>query len=234
MALQIPFTWFVQHNPNFQTPPYASNGNLDNLIHPQQRDIYIGPRMTKVVEAHWQGNAQEINVGMLTVTPADANDMGHQFWIVKVLDLVMHENQNQIKPMKVHWYNTKSKNAFAGKYTLEMMECPTTRRNRKLRRNIRNTSTLDMQEVDIIVYDFIITKSGCPRKLTVDIIKSKLPSLQGFSDQRWTKSCTDDLEIQHLLLVKENASIGTSDDEEDKSPLYNRGYCSDSYNKNDS
>ena len=182
--LQIPFTWSVQHTPNSQTSPRATNVDLDNLLHPQQRDIYVGPRMTKATEACWQGNLQEMKVGMLIATPADDNDLGHQFWIGKVLDVVMHENQNQIKSTKVHWYNTKSKNAFTGKYTLEMMECPTSRGNRKRKRNIRNTSTLDMQDVDIIVYDFTLTKVGRLRKSTIDIIKEKLPSLQGFSNRR--------------------------------------------------
>ena len=100
--------------------------------------------MTKATTARWQGNLQEMKVGMLIATPTDDNDLGHQFWIGKVLDVVMHENQNQMKSTKVHWYNTKSNNAFTGKYTLEMMEYPTSRGNRKRKRNIRNTSTLDM------------------------------------------------------------------------------------------
>ena len=76
----------------------------------------------------------------------------------------MHENQNKIKTTKVHWYNTMSKNAFTGKYTLEMMECPMSRGNRKRKRNIRNTSTLEITEVDIIVCDFTLTKVGRLRK----------------------------------------------------------------------
>ena len=46
---------------------------------------------------------------------------------------------------------------------------------------MRNTTTLDMQEVDIIVYDFTPTKAGRLRKSTIDIIKEKLLSLQGFT-----------------------------------------------------
>ena len=87
--------------------------------------------MTKVAKARWQGNTQEIKVGILISTPVDENDPLHQFWIGKVLDKVMHENQNKIKSTKVHWYNTTSKNAFTSKYTLEMMECPTSRGNSK-------------------------------------------------------------------------------------------------------
>ena len=82
-----------------------------------------------------------------------------------------------------------------------------------------DTSTLDMQEVDIIVYDFTLTKVGCLRKSTLDNLKEKLPCLQGFLDRRRTKSFTHDLESQHLLLDEENALIGTSDDDEDESPL---------------
>ena len=48
---------------------------------------------------------------MLIATPADENDLGHQFWIGKVSEVLMHENQNKIKTTKVHWYNTTSKNA---------------------------------------------------------------------------------------------------------------------------
>ena len=92
-----------------------------------------------------------------------------------------------------------------------------------MKRNIRNTSTLDMQEVDIIVYDFTLTKAGRLRKSTIDIIKEKLPSLQGFSDRRRTRSTTHDLEAHHLVLDEDNALIGTSDDDEDESPLYTLG-----------
>ena len=54
--------------------------------------------MTKVAESRWQGNTQEIKVGMLIARPADENDLGHQFWIEKVLDVVMHEVVDKIYP----------------------------------------------------------------------------------------------------------------------------------------
>ena len=92
-----------------------------------------------------------------------------------------------------------------------------------------------MQEVmNIIVYDFTLTKVGSLRKSTLVIIKEKLPSLQGFSDRRRTKSSTHDLESHHLRLDEENALIGTSNDEEDESTLYTRLYSSDSYQMNNS
>ena len=82
------------------------------MLHPQQRDIYVEPRMTKVVEARWQENLQKLKVGIVIVTSTEDNELGHQFCIGKVLDMVMHDNQNQIPSITVHWYNTRSKNAF--------------------------------------------------------------------------------------------------------------------------
>ena len=115
-----------------------------------------------------------------------------------------------------------------------MMESPISRGNRERKRNICNTSTLDMQEVDIIVYDFTLTKVGRLRKSTIDIIKEKLPSLQGCSTRRRTRSSTHDLESQHLLLDEDNCQFGTFNDEEDESPLYNRLDSSNSYERNSS
>ena len=108
------------------------------------------------------------------------------------------------------------------KYTLEMMECPTSRGSRKRKRNMRNTTTLDMQGVDIIVYDFIVTKVGRLRKSTIDIIKEKLLSLQGFTDRRQTRSSTHDLEWQYLIRWRQCFD------------WYIWWWCSDSYEKNNS
>ena len=82
--LQIPFSWSVLHTPNAQSLPRAPTVDLDNLLYAQQRDIYVGLRMTKAVEARWQGNTQEIKVGMLIATPVDENDLGPKnFGLVK-------------------------------------------------------------------------------------------------------------------------------------------------------
>ena len=75
-------------------------------------------------EARWQGNLQEIEAGMLIATPVEDNELGHQFWIGKILDMVLHDIGNTIKSIKVDWYNARSRTAFTGKYTLEMMEFP--------------------------------------------------------------------------------------------------------------
>ena len=108
------------------------------------------------------------------------------------------------------------------------MECPTSRGNKRRKINIRNTSTLDISEVDIIVYDFTLTKVGRLRKPTINIIKEKLSSLQSFSERRRTRSDVPNLESHHLVLDEDNALIGTSEDDEKESSLYIR-YSSDSH-----
>ena len=55
-TLQMPFTWFIQQSRGSQSPLHAAKVNLDILLHPQQRDIFVGSRMTKEAEVRWQRN----------------------------------------------------------------------------------------------------------------------------------------------------------------------------------
>ena len=82
--------------------------------------------------------------------------------------------------------------------------------------------------MDIIVYDFTLTKVGCLRKSTIDIIQEKLIVGQGVSNQRRTRSAAHDLESHNMVLDEDNDLIGISEDEKDQSPLY----ISDSSNDN--
>ena len=65
------------------------------MIHPQQRDIYVRPRLSKDVEARWCGDLQDIEVGTLIATLADGDDLGHPFWIAKVLEFIKVEPHNK-------------------------------------------------------------------------------------------------------------------------------------------
>ena len=132
----------------------------------------------------------------------------------------MCEDQNEIDAIKVHWYNTRSKNAFTWKYILEMLECARSRDNRKRKRNMCITSTMNINEVDIIVYGFTLIKVVRLRKLTVHIIKEKLHVFQGVSGRRRTRLATHELESHDFILDKDNASVRTCEDEEDQSSLY--------------
>mgnify|MGYP006889222051 CR=1 FL=1 len=44
------------------------NPNLNNLVCPRERNIYVGPRISCAAEARWQGNLHELQVGMLVAT----------------------------------------------------------------------------------------------------------------------------------------------------------------------
>ena len=41
-------------------------------------------------ELRWQGNLQELKMGILIATHVDGHDLGYQFGIGKVLDVMMH------------------------------------------------------------------------------------------------------------------------------------------------
>ena len=53
-TMLIPFTWCIQHSRDSQTPLPTPNVINDNLLHPQQRDINVGPMTTKATKARWQ------------------------------------------------------------------------------------------------------------------------------------------------------------------------------------
>ena len=83
--LQIQFKWNIGA-PSMATSTNVQslhNPNLNKLVRPQQRDIYVGPRISRIAEARWQGNFHELQVGMLVATLVDGDQMGHPFWIAK-------------------------------------------------------------------------------------------------------------------------------------------------------
>ena len=71
-----------------------------------------------------------------------------------------------------------------------MMEISSAIGKRKRKKNVKSTSLLNMDEVDILVYDFALTKTGHLRKSIVHIIKEKLPGLQDDPNQRHTRYIT--------------------------------------------
>jgi hypothetical protein len=64
---------------------------LAQLIRSDQRDIYVGPKTSKEAEARWRGNLQEIEVGMLIAMLVEDDELGHPFWIAKVLKVSKSE-----------------------------------------------------------------------------------------------------------------------------------------------
>ena len=65
--------------------------------------------------------------------------------------------------------------AFTGKYSLEMVkDVEGTSKNRR-RRNVPSISTLTLDSIDILVYDFSLTKTGHLRQTTNQDIKREVP-----------------------------------------------------------
>ncbi len=205
----IPFSWSLGTN----IPPVCSHllpGELEVFAKPQQRDIYVGPRMSREKESRWHGTLQEINVGSLIATLADNDDLGHPFWIAKVIELIKDESNQALISLKVHWYHTTNHNAFAGKYILEMLSANAGKGGKRKKKTIRRISTLHLEEVDVILYDFTLTKSGHLRKSTISMIKEKLST----ESARQTRSQTQNPENVGLHLDEDNALINSSEEDE--------------------
>ena len=125
--------------------------SLDNLVRPRQRDIYVGPRMSRATEARWQGNLHELQVEMMVATLVGGDEMGHPFWIAKITDLIKDELSNQVTSIVVHWFHTFSPYAFTGKYSLEMVKDDGGTSRKRRRKNIPSTSTLTLDHVPISI-----------------------------------------------------------------------------------
>ena len=71
----------------------------------------------RAAEARWQGNAHELQVGMMVTTLAGGEEISNPFWIAKITDIIKDELNNQVMSIVVHWYHTSSPDAFIGKYS---------------------------------------------------------------------------------------------------------------------
>ena len=211
-----PFTWNIEVPSMISLTHHQPSNNIElhNLVRPLQRDIYVGPRKSRIVEARWQGNLQELQVGMLVATLAGDDNLGHPFWIAKIIELVKDEEGNQTKSIVVHWYQTSSPDAFTGKYSLEMVKDVRCSSRKRRRKNIPSTTTLALDRVDILVYDFSLTKSGHLRQATIKIIKEKIPNMVSNNIQRLTRSNSHNHKDVGLELDEDNALIATDDEDE--------------------
>ena len=114
---------------------------------------------------------------MMVATLASGDEMGHPFWIAKITDSIKDEVGNQVTSIVVHWFHTSSPDAFTGIYSLEMLKDVRGTSKKRRRKNIPSTSTLTLDHVDILVYDFSLTKTGHLRQTTIKIIKEKIPNI---------------------------------------------------------
>ena len=114
----------------------------------------------------------------------------------------------------VHWFHTSSPDAFTGKYSLEMVKDVRGTSRKRRRKNIPSTSTLTVDHVDILVYDFSLTKTGHLRQTTIKIMKEKIPDMVSSAPQRLTRSMSHNHGNVGLQLDEDNALVASDDEDE--------------------
>ena len=174
----------------------------------------MGPRISRTTEARWQGNLHELQVGMLVATLAGGDELGHPFWFARILEMIKDEQGNQVMSIVVHWYHTSSPDAFTGKYSLEMVKDVEGTSRKQRRKNLPTTSSLALDNVDILVYDFSLTKTGHLRQTTIKIIKEKIPDVPVDATQRRTRSMSHNHGDVGLQLDEDNALVASDDEDE--------------------
>ena len=135
--------------PNVSTSQHrlVDNMALNNLVQPQQRDVYVGPRTSHTIQARWQGNLHELQVGMLVATLAKDDELNHPFHTTKIIEIKKDDQGNKVKSIVFNWFHTSSPNAFVGKYSLEMVKDVGSTSKKRRRKNVPSISTLTFDSV---------------------------------------------------------------------------------------
>jgi hypothetical protein len=140
--------------------------------------MYIGSRRShaqrEAMEDLYRGLIQDIKEGSMIAVLAIEDPHGYPLWIAKVIK-VNKENEDVIT-IEVHWYATYTQ--FNGVYKPKMVvEKHISRREKEMGQNIirRWTDLLKLEDVDILVYDFNLTKRETLHSKTTKIIKRLLP-----------------------------------------------------------
>ena len=147
---------------------------------------------------------------MLVTTLVDNDELGHP----RILEIVKNEQGNQVMSIVVHWYHTSSPYAFTGKYSLEMVKDGRSMSRKRRRKNIPSMSTLTLDNVDILLYEFSLTKTDHLRLTTIRILKEKIPKVSLEMTKRQTTSMSHNHGDFGLQLDEDNALV--ANDEEDE------------------
>jgi len=127
------------------------------------------------MEDLYRGSIQDITEGCMIAVLADGDPNGYPLWVVKVIK-VFTENED-VTGVEVHWYATNT-HPFNGVYNPEMVVDK--KNGGKIKRkgtniNRRRIDILKLENVDILVYDFNLTKRGTLRFKMIEILKGLLP-----------------------------------------------------------
>ena len=82
------------------------------------------------------------------------------------------------------------------------------------RKNLLSTSTLSLNNVDILEYDFSLTKTGHLRHTIIKIIKEKIPNVALNTTQRRTRSIYHTHGEVGLQFNEDNALVANDDEDE--------------------
>ena len=150
-----------------------------NSSQAEEREMYIRSRRSRAqreaMEDLYRGSVQDIKEGCMIAVLADGDPNGYPFWVAKVIK-VFTEN-GDVTSVEVHWYTTNT-HPFIGVYKPEMVvDKKNGGKGKRKGKNInrRSTNILKLEDVDILVYDFNLTKRGTLRFKTIEILKRLLP-----------------------------------------------------------
>jgi hypothetical protein len=126
------------------------------------------------MEDLYRGSVQDIKEGSMILVLAIEDPHGYPFWIGKVIEI--EKENDDVIAIEVHWYVT-STHPFNGVYKLDMVveKHVNIKRKRKWQNTTHHhTDLLKLYEVDILVYEFNLTKRGTLHSNTTYIIKRLL------------------------------------------------------------
>jgi hypothetical protein len=112
------------------------------------------------MEDLYRVSVQDINEGSMIAVLATEDPHGYPFWIGKVINI--EKENDDVIAIEEHWYAT-STHPFNGFYKTDMV----VDKNVNIKRKIKGQNTtrcrtdlLKLDDVDIFVYEFNLTKRG--------------------------------------------------------------------------
>ena len=120
----------------------------------------------------WEGDINEIKEGTMIVVLATNDENDNPFWLAKVTKVI--KEQDVLNGVEVHWYRTTAEDPLKGKYDPEMVK-PSKKGKRS--GSSRRVDTLNLEDVEILVYGFDLKKFGHLRKTTIEMVKQKVKDL---------------------------------------------------------
>jgi hypothetical protein len=119
------------------------------------------------MEDLYRGSVQDIKEGSMIAVLVTKDPHGYPFWIGKVIKI--EKENDDVIAIEVHWYE-KSTHPFNGVYKLEILVEKHVNRKRKRKgqkTTHHRTELLKLDDVDILVYDFNLTKRGTLHSKTI-------------------------------------------------------------------